>query len=558
MGRRSVIALAAATIGIGWVTTIGEIQLRAQGGPVAVAPAPAVAQIDGELEVLYEDFNGGARLRHFLRTANRRFELTFASERPNLTHGTRVRARGTLQSNTLKLSSDLASVQTLAMASPNTFGIQQALVILFNFQDNKAQPYTVASAQAVTFSQTNNYYLENTYQQTSFSGAVAGWYTIPANSTMCDTNTWATLADQAATDAGINVAGYPRRVYAFPKVSACGWWGLGSVGGNPSRAFINGDYQLMVVGHELGHSLGAYHSHNSSCDASGCTTGEYGDDRDIMGNTPGHMNAFQKERLGWLNHGTSPFLREVTTSNHYWIEPFETLSNGAPKAIKILKSIDSSGRRTWYYVEARTKTGADANIPGGVVIHTGSEATGNSSYQLDVQPTAATWDSTLDPGQSFTDSAVGLAITTLSADSTGALVEVSIDRGSWAPCTRLAPTVSMSPTALRFVQPGSVVNYTVSVTNNDTGGCAPGQFAFSPAVPNGWSSSLSSVSTNALAPGETGSATMSVSIPLNASGTLPLSVSAMEVVSSAGSATVTVIVTSNRSSVTSSGHRSDP
>jgi Metallo-peptidase family M12 len=103
------------------------------------------------------------------------------------------------------------------------------------------------------------------------------------------------MADQAAADAGVNLSAYGRRLYGFPKTTACAWWGLGSVGGNPSRAWINGDYQLMVVGHELGHSFGAYHSHNSSCDANGCTNGEYGDDRDIMGSV---RTSHQHDGLG--------------------------------------------------------------------------------------------------------------------------------------------------------------------------------------------------------------------------------------------------------------------
>src|SRR5207244_5554720 len=57
--------------------------------------------------------------------------------------------------------------------------------------------------------------------------------------------------------------------------------------------------------HELGHNFGDYHSRSSSCDTTGWTISEYGDDRDIMGATTAHLNAFQKERLGWLNYAIS-------------------------------------------------------------------------------------------------------------------------------------------------------------------------------------------------------------------------------------------------------------
>ena len=147
---------------------------------------------------------------------------------------------------------------------------------------------------------------------------------------------------------------------------------------NPSRAWVNGTYALRVVGHELGHNLGDYHSRSNSCDTTGCTVSEYGDDHDMMGATTAHFNAFQKERLGWLNYGASPPIQTVTQTNSYRLDPYEAPGT-LPKALKILKSVDASGRRTWYYVETRAKMGYDSALTAGVLLHTGSEATGNSS-----------------------------------------------------------------------------------------------------------------------------------------------------------------------------------
>ena len=178
-----------------------------------------------------------------------------------------------------------------------------------------SQPYTPASAQSVTFTDVSNFDLENSFGQTWLEGAVVGWYTIAASSTSCDYNAWASQAEAAATSAGVDLAQYPRRVFGFPQTSACNWWGLGTVGGgsdaqNPSRAWINGPYSLRVVGHEMGHNFGLYHSRSSTCDAGGCIVDEYGDDHDIMGGATGHFNAFQKERLGWLGTAARPrFMR---------------------------------------------------------------------------------------------------------------------------------------------------------------------------------------------------------------------------------------------------------
>jgi hypothetical protein len=531
-GRNLVVALISA---LAVVTTAPT--LRGQG-----RQETTLTEADGTLEILYEDYTGGSRLHHFLKTPTGRLRLEFAGEPTALLTGSHVRARGRLSNGTLMLTSG-SSVQALSVASAYTFGVQPTLVMLLNFQDNATQPYTPATAQSVTFGETNSFYAENTYGQTSLAGTVTGWYTIPASSTTCDYTTWATLADQAAANAGVSVSSYGRRIYGFPQTNVCAWWGMGTVGGGtpatPSRAWINGSYALRVVGHELGHNFGDFHSHSLSCDPASCLASEYGDDRDIMGATTGHMNAFQKERLGWLNYGSSPAIQTVTATNNYWVEPLEGLSNGGPKALKILKSIDASGYRTWYYVETRAKIGVDAGVPSGVAIHTGSEATGNSSNQTDIQPSTTAWDSVLDVGQSFVDSTLGMTITTVSADNSGALIQVAFGA---VPCTRLTPTVSLSPSAARWVLPGSTVSYTVSMTSNDSSGCSPAVFNLAAAVPAGWAASFGSALLGPIAPGATVTASLSLAVAASASGTSSFSVSAAENGAAAGTASAGLVV----------------
>src|SRR4029079_7397469 len=141
-------------------------------------------------------------------------------------------------------------------------------------------------------------YAENSYGQAALNFTVTGWFTIAASNTTCDYYTWASQADAAATGAGFMVTNYDRIVYAFPQTSACGWTGMGNVAG--PRSWINGSYNTRAVAHEQGHNFGNHHSHASKCDANGCVTVDYGDDRDVLGasGVVGHMNAFQKERLG--------------------------------------------------------------------------------------------------------------------------------------------------------------------------------------------------------------------------------------------------------------------
>src|SRR6185312_14800820 len=204
--------------------------------------------------------------------------------------------------------------------------------------------------------------------------------------------------------AGVNLNLYPRRVFGFPQTSACAWWGLGTIGGGgtaatPSRAWINGTYNLRVVAHEMGHNFGLYHSQSRTCDStSGCFLDEYGDDHDVMGGGPnsvtGHFTAYQKERLGWLNYGSSPTITNVSGSGQYALEPYAKPWTGGSKALKIVRATGTSNT----YI-----------------------------FEEDVQPTALAADFILDPGQSvtFSDAVPPVTIQTLTATSTGATLQIT-------------------------------------------------------------------------------------------------------------------------------------
>lgn len=58
-----------------------------------------------------------------------------------------------------------------------------------------------------------------------------------------------------------------------------------------------------------------------------------------------------------------------------------------------------------------------------------------------------------------------------------------------APCTPASPTVTLSP-ANREVVAGNTAQYTVSVTNNDTGSCGDNSFILSSSLPVGWTSQI--------------------------------------------------------------------
>ena len=496
-------------------------------------PAPVRAlleedtELEGELEILHEDRPQRSRLHFILRSQGANYTLHFRKDPPSyLKSGAKVRVRGIRIADAVALESGSGSVATLAAALPNTFGEQRTIVILVNFSDAPAQPYTPAYAQDLVFNSVSNFFLENSYQQTYLSGDVKGWYTINMNSPVsnCDYSQIAAKADAAAAAAGVTLARYSRKVYAFPKATGCGWWGLGTVGGHPSRAWINGDFQLRVVAHELGHNLGLYHSHSLDCGNAVlghvCTIGEYGDSMDTMGAAAFHFNAFQKERLGWLDQNSSPPITLAQTAGSYSVYPFETVGN-QPKALKILRSINpSNGRRSYFYAECRRPLGFDAavasspSVLGGFLLRLGEENSGNSSYLLDMTPQTSSWsDPALAVGQSFTDQVAGVTFTP-SAPCTDSLSgSITVSFGAVA-CARSAPDAALRSMPNQWTVPGKSATYAVTVGNQDSN-CGPANFTLTPVVPQGWTATLTS-SVIAINSGATKTTTLTITPPSNA------------------------------------------
>lgn len=499
-------------------------------------------QLEGRLEILHEDRGMGSRYIYFLKVDGKRFVMRFSESPPtHMLSDTRIRVVGVKLDQDLALASGVDSIEILALKGkgkgngsggtntdptsdqPNAFGEQRTGLFLVNFQDKPTeQPWTLDDAWNAVFGTTSDFFWENSYQQTWLSGDVYGWYTIPLNSTVCDLTGIASYAQQAAIAAGVDLSVYTRYIYAFPK-NACGGLGAGTIGGNPSQAWINGSIELKVVGHEMGHNFGLYHSHGLECGTSvlgtNCSVFEYGDDLDSMGNTSaGHFNVFQKERLGWLGAGPSPPITTVQANGLYTVEPLE-VGNSGPKGLAILKSIDpTTDQQTWYYVEYRQAIGfdsflaANSNILNGVVVHTGSPSNADSSYLLDMTPASGSqnWSDWSDPalevGQSFYDPDSGVTITSVSVSSTDALVSVSF--GSSA-CVHTNPTVALSPSQSPSVLAGATVLYTAMVTNNDDASCEASSFDMQATGPDGWIVELADVALN-IDPGESVFTTLQV------------------------------------------------
>jgi hypothetical protein len=489
-------------------------------------------EVKGELEVVAECGEKDGKLLYYVNTGDQRLAVYFVAEpSEELATGRRVVLNGIQIEKVLvvsepawnDLSKDLAPTAT---ALTGTTGEQRVLALLVNFQDNPTQPVSPDEINNTIFNTANsasvtNYYRENSYGQTWVAGAAYGWFTLNMNSG-CDYKTIASKAKQAAQNAGINLAAYDRYMYIYPAVS-CGYSGLGTVGGN--ETWIVGAFDRANISHELGHNLGLQHSRYLDCGSvtvgTNCTVMEYGHILDTMGSGRGHFHSYQKEKIGWLNYDGASQVATVSQNGNYFINPYQAATGPGVKALKILKSIDANGGKTWYYIELRraygfeSGVGINSNIMNGVMINLNQESNSKENYMLDMTPETTTrTDPALTVNRTYTDTGSGISITPLSVGDSGAVINVSFNGAPEPVCVLASPAVSVSPAVTQWVGAGGSVSYSVTVTNNNSSSCTANSFNLQTVLPAGWSIAAPSP-TLVVAPGATVATNLQVVSPVS-------------------------------------------
>src|SRR5207247_1702387 len=102
------------------------------------------------------------------------------------------------------------------------------------------------------------------------------------------------------------------------------WGGIGYIGGK--GAFVQGpSFNRTSVEHELGHNLGNWHAGGwATDDESVIGPGgrvEYGNEFDIMGSGPGHLNANFKLIAGWLSEAN---VLTISNNGTYRVHAMDT------------------------------------------------------------------------------------------------------------------------------------------------------------------------------------------------------------------------------------------
>lgn len=336
--------------------------------------------------------------------------------------------------------------QTTSTVFPDTMGVLPTAVILVDFLDSGPRPFTQEQITPVVFSgQFQNFYREQSYDQTSIAGIVTDWQRVNRNGVVNGSCRWPGYQNNAELSSLISNSGVDLNTHRRLIILAnhpCLSGGLSTIG--LTNFTINGqvyhNVSLSYIGsldiwnqpsnrgvqpfswtnldrllsHEFGHSLGLQHSNGWDCGdqvfIGTCQHIEYGNGFDNMGGLVNggytlHWNGYQKELLGWLPPET---ILTIATSGRYTIAPLETLGgSGQIKTAKILLPPDPNNPNTQnrsLYLEYRRGIGFDANLnkPWLLSNQTGLMANlqikNNAGWNvqlLDLSPTTATWLSDL-------------------------------------------------------------------------------------------------------------------------------------------------------------------
>lgn len=250
---------------------------------------------------------------------------------------------------------------------------------------------------------------------------------------------WRDMAYQWAADNLVDENGQPlnlrkwrHQVFIYPNASyRAGLVGAGiaSVGGDMSLVASFSDQNVM--GHELGHNIGLSHAgldSNNDGDTNDSGDSEYGTDGSLMGSR-GQSRLFgsaHREYMKWYDlfpEYTKIVEQVANSSQDLEVEAIELtageLSGSRPQQLKI-ESAGSQNGESHYYVNyhvAHDILNPRSQFEDSVTVHYLNGRTSNHVAVLE------------QPGDSFTDSKIGLSITYKSVNSSSKSAVVTVSYG---------------------------------------------------------------------------------------------------------------------------------
>lgn len=366
-----------------------------------------------------------------------------------------------------------ADTDTVGITAHPEGGSQRLLFIRVDFAEDTGDPTSASNLLDLTSDVLDPYYRENSYGTVDFSGDVRVTDTLrmPKSKDYYkkDSNYIQLLYDarDAALDANSdwNYRNFDNSEdnntdgtteigsYGVILPNTYGWAGLAAIEGDVF--WIDGPYNLQVIGHELGHNFGLRHSNGwkikdgNPIDPSAGSSG-YRHAFCLMGNRvnniKGHFSAFHKWRLGWIPSDEGLKVNDSIQTTLYAHDQMSF--DSGQRAIFCRRDSGTSESDFYYIMEVRTRYGDDS-IEHGVEINW-NRNTDNEIHLIDLSPdTSTNSDSGLRMGTTLSDYAGSAnddihltALRPVAGDIPGVEVVVNLDTAAG----NSAPTGTISQT----------------------------------------------------------------------------------------------------------------
>lgn len=246
--------------------------------------------------------------------------------------------------------------------------------VLLDFDGVTPQDNTVAEVRGYADT-VRSYYRELSYGTFTVDSDVFGPYHVPRPAD-CSLETVGALARQQATAHGVAIDAFDHVGITLPANNgidcACGVAWLGRSPAQPDARVEHTSLYTCVesnaFAHELGHAFGLHHASHADCGGAAmrrdpygtCDLDEYGNQFNVMGNGLGHMNAFQKGTMTWLNACN---VVRVTSDATFRVRAIAS-SSGDVQGLQIATGDLRDGNPLYYYVEYRDPALAGFNAGG--------------------------------------------------------------------------------------------------------------------------------------------------------------------------------------------------
>jgi hypothetical protein len=246
-------------------------------------------------------------------------------------------------------------------------------MIVLNMAGTPANPVSTADLTA-RLGEVRRYYQEISYGQWNVESTVFGPVTVP-RLTNCQLSTVRDAGRVAARAAGIPIDNFDHLMFVLPRDTGlsceCGVAYLGRPPSDP-RPVIEKDSYLTctdsnAIAHELGHAFGLSHAATVSCagqpyasepyNSAVCTFSGYGNRFNTMGNGLGHMNAYQKSTMKWLQGCNTV---RVNRDGVFDVAPIQASTTGV-QALQVPTFDSHQGAPLFFYVEYRNPARATFN-----------------------------------------------------------------------------------------------------------------------------------------------------------------------------------------------------